>query len=311
MVNSARATQSDARAAGLAIATVTDAWSGSLGGDPSDGSPLARDLAEESNYATERLPKPLRHTWAYVQTAGLVAHNHVRLLQKSLLAYANGDEYCPVSAVDTLTRVAVEAYAVQRWIVDPTIDTWERYKRWICLETIDARAAWTTLHEGEEHANNPALKALYEDADHNQLQRHPKGEWIGREEPKDVELVDQLLRRFAEYVPNHLSSDDAAKFGRLMYRMASGGVHSGASHVLSSLLPTGQVTDDLVSVTSYALGKTKLWQCVVLLLMAKLTGGYEYAAWIGRDVPADARKLTLFHIDAAIRRLRDIDTGNG
>jgi hypothetical protein len=297
-----RVTESDARLAGLILSAARQAWAGALGGPPVDGSPLATDLAEERKFATDRLPNPIRQAWAYSQTAGLVALDHLRQLEESLIHFANGAGSCPISTVDTLTRVALEAYAVQRWIVDPTIDTWERYKRWICVETLSVRASWTMLHEGEDHAKNPALIELYEEADRNQLRRHPKGEWIGAEEPKAADLASQLLSRFAKYVPNHLSSEDAAKFGRLMYRMMSGAVHTNAGHVLSSLVPTGDL-DDGVAIRSYALTKGTLWRCVTAALLAKFTAGCEYGAWIGRPVPAEARRLMLSHFDTATARL--------
>ena len=132
---------------------------------------------------------------------------------------------------------------------------------------------------------------------------HEKGEWIGCPEPKDTELASQLLSRFSVHVPNHLSSDDAAEWAMLMYRQLSGGVHATAGHVLSTLIPTGEVTDDGVSVNSYALTTMTLWRCIATLLLAKLTSGYEYAAWVGRPVPEVARKLTLLRLDEATRRM--------
>jgi hypothetical protein len=150
----------------------------------------------------------------------------------------------------------------------------------------------------------PALIELYETAKCYQLRSHEKGEWIGVEEPKAADLASQLLSRFAKYVPDHLSSQDAARFGRLLYRLLSGAVHTNVAHVLSSLVPTGGLDDNGAAIHSYALTKGTLWRCVTAALLAKFTAGCEYGAWLGRPVPIEARRLMLSHFDTATARLR-------
>ena len=296
-------TEADARLAGLYLSAAQQAWKGAVGGPPEDGSPLAVNLAEEHRYATDRLSTPMSQAWTYAETVGLVAHDHLVQLQESLLSFSNGQGTCPKSSVQTMTRVAMESLSTQRWLIDPSIDTWERYKRWICLETISTRHEWAMLHDGEDHARNPELKALYEDADANQLRRHPRGEWIGVEEPKATDQASLLLSRFDTYAPHLLAADDAASLGTLLYRLLSGAVHGSTGHVLSSLVGIGETTEDGLPVVSYRLTTGILWQCVIAALIAKFTAGCEYAAWVGKPVPAEAVRLMRAHYGSLTDRM--------
>ena len=87
------ATTQDIRLVGLLLDAIKQRWAGALGGPPRPGSPLARDLAEASTYATKRLPDPVSPAWAFSQTLGLVATNHEMILRESLLNYANAPRW--------------------------------------------------------------------------------------------------------------------------------------------------------------------------------------------------------------------------
>lgn len=296
MVGRPRVTQSDARLGGMMLSVVKQSWAGVLGGPPADGSAYALEKARQFRFATERQPAPIDQAGWYATVLGLIAHDHLKLLESALINYSNGTGDCPVTSVDTATRVSLEALARQGWLCDPTLDLRTRYRRYLCLETMSARAGWAMLHEGEEHAKNPELIAICADAEAHQIPSDIKGLWVGVEEPKDVELVELLLSRLCRYVENDLTSEDGARFGKLMYRQLSGGVHSNVNHVLGAMVHSGEVTQDGATISTYGLTGALLWQCIATLMMATFTARYEYATWGGFAVPDETRRVHLHHI---------------
>jgi hypothetical protein len=108
---------------------VQQQWAGVLGRSPADGSPLALDLAKQDMYATDRRPRPMEQARWYAQTFGLIAHNHLEMLEEALINYANGTGKCPITTVETLTRVALEALSRQGWLCHPKIDQRTRFRR--------------------------------------------------------------------------------------------------------------------------------------------------------------------------------------
>jgi len=303
-------TASDARLAGSCMGTLLQTWEEVLIGFPAGDSMHARETASQRQLGTSRLSDPVNQISGYAHTAGLVALNHLTVVRESLVSYSNGMGTCPVSAVDTLTRVAVETYAVQCWIVDPTITMRERYARWLCLETMSERSSWAALHEGEPHSQNPALVALAEDADRHGVERDPKMTWIGVHPPKALDLTGELISRFSAYEPGRLSTEDGERYGRLMYRLMSGGVHANVGHVLLSLGPAGPDEDGIPSYT-YSLSTGRLWRSLATTILASFAAGCEYAAWVGRPVPDEARRLTVHHFDLAAARVNEAEPAGG
>jgi hypothetical protein len=244
----------------------------------------------------------------YAQSFGLIAQNHLDMLSEALIGHSNGTGTCPVSTVETLTRVALESLSRQSWLSNPTIDIRTRYRRLLCLEVLSARAGWTMLHDREDHAKNPDLRAVCSDADFHQIPQDPKGEWVGvrPDESKEVELVGQLLSRFSEHVTGDLSHEDGYRFGRLMYRQLSGGVHSNVNHVMGSLVDSGEMTKDGQPIATYGLTRPLLWQCIVALMLATFTAQYDYAAFRGLSVPEETRRLHLHHISLAREQFHEV-----
>lgn len=303
-------TVADARLAGLAMGALLQSWENALVGLPVPESPHEHEVVAQAALATCRTPKPIDQISGYAHLAGQVALNHLAILRGALISYSNGMGPCPVSTVDSLTRVAVETYAVQRWLVDPRLTMSDRYARWLCLETMSERSAWTAAHEGEPHRNNPALLAIAADADQHGVRRDSKMEWIGVHPPKALDLTGELISRFAAYEPGRLSEKDGEKYGKLMYRIASGGVHANVGHVLLSLLPAGWDEDDGEPYYTYSLASGRLWRAVATVTLASYAANCEFAAWIGLPVPAEARRLTLHHFDLAAARANQAEKPN-
>jgi hypothetical protein len=84
-----------------------------------------------------------------------------------------------------------------------------------------------------------------------------------------------------------------------MHHLLSGGVHADVANIMGSLLPIEAPISTSGPVVSYGLGRTTLWRTMAVILMSTFTARCSYAAWLGRPVPAEARRLHLHHIELA------------
>ena len=281
----------DIRLVAMMMDTFMQVWAGKLGAGPQSGSPLEKDLAEETNYATERLTIPMQQAWTFAQTVGLAATNHETILRESLLQNANGKGSRPVTVVDTLTRVIVELLSIQTWLVDPQLTTRERFMRWIALETDAVRAQWKMTNIGLAHDLNPILNELAEDA-----------EVLGVEVakvPAATELVGQLFQKAVLYVPFAATTPTV---GSLIYRLLSGAVHGDVAQVLATLLPRGKSHGELPIMT-YSLSASSLWRAATVYFLTSYVARSSYAEWLGIKVPDETRRLSLHHIKHSVDRL--------
>jgi len=279
-------------------------WAGALGGAPAPGSPLERDLHASPNFASARLPDPFSQSWAFSQTLGLVATNHEAILRESLLNYASSQTFTlPVTVVTTLARVILETLSVQAWLIEPTVDSRGRLARWMALEFRSERAAWTTLHPGVAHMNNPIMQQLVGDADALGIHRDPKTspEWIGVNPPRSTTLAGKLLQRYSAYANTGLIGDETT--GERFYRLFSGEMHGTVGNVLQLLLATGTISKGGHPVHAYGLTHGALWRAVSIVLMSTFTARCVYADWLGFPVDAETRRLHTHHVGVAIQKL--------
>jgi hypothetical protein len=267
------------------------AWAGKLGAGPQPGSLLAEDRAAESDFATERLTIPIGQAWTFAQTLGQAATNHEEILRESLQRNANGDGARPIGAVETRTRMIVELLAVQLWLTDADLISRQRVGRWLALEREAVRQQWRMTYPSQEHSLNTALQAL--DADvHGLNPELPKV-------PSSTDLAGRLFERVTRYVP---TATTTTAVGELMYRLSSGSVHGDVAHLIGALLPTGEMHEERPVVT-YSLSAGSLWRATTVNFLALLVARCNYADWLGLEVPADMRALSLHHIQFAADRL--------
>lgn len=301
-----KATIEDIRLVGLLLDAVKQRWAGALGGPPAVGSPLARDLAEASRFATTRLPDPVSQAWAFAQTLGLVATNHEMVLRESLLNYANGPkiEILPVTVVTTMARVVLEALSLQAWLIDPSIDADARFARWMCLEFHSERQAWTSLRQPTGHMNNPIVQQLIADAKALGIEidrRHEDSpEWIGMSRPKSTDLAGDLLRKYPTYASAGVR--EMGSLGERFYRLFSSEIHGSVGSVLLLLIPNSETVDDR-RVHTYNLSHGALWRGAAMVLMSTFVARCIYAEWLGRPVDPETRRLHQHHIELASRKL--------
>lgn len=163
-MNEPEAQTDDVRQVAMMMHMFSQSWAGKLGAGPQTDSPLARDRAEEQNYATTRLAIPMSQAWTFAQTLGQAATNDEEILREALQRNANGEGARPVTAVDTLTRGIVELLSLQTWLTDSALTSRERVARWLSLERKAVLAQWKMTQPGKEHDSNPAAQALMADA---------------------------------------------------------------------------------------------------------------------------------------------------
>jgi|GEM_PF-4614935 len=298
-----RASVDEIRQVGMMMNVLMQVWAGALGSGPQLGSPLAQDLAIQEKYATSRLPTPFSQVWAFAQTIGLAALNHEQVLQESLLRNANNEGSCPIAVIDTLTRAIVELLALQTWLTDPSVSSRDRFVRWISIECAATRGQWTLLHPGLPHADNLNLGALLIDAKQFGLacDERPGPKWIGREVPAATSLVGQLFEKHRLYGGPAASMINAS-VGEFMYRLLSSGVHGEVGYLLSALLPTEAGAGEDAAVT-YALSSGSLWRAATVFFLTTFVARSSSAEWLGVEVPEEARRISLHHLDTSVARL--------
>jgi hypothetical protein len=299
-----RATTGDIRLIGLLLDAIKQRWAGALGGPPTPGSPLARDLAEASRFATRRLPDPVSQAWTVSQTLGLVATNHEMILRESLLNYANAPviETLPITVVTTMARVVLEALSIQAWLIDPSSDGRERFARWMCLEFQSEREAWKTLHPGTGYMSSPIIQQLIADAEALGIDRgrgaSPK--WIGAPHPTSTDLTGDLLRKYPTY--STTGAREMGSIGERFYRLFSSEIHGTVGSVLLLLLPSSDAAGES-RVHVYNLSHGALWRAAAMVLMSTFVARCVYAEWLGFPIDPETRRVHQHHIELAGRKL--------
>jgi hypothetical protein len=225
-----------------------------------------------------------------------------KVFQESLLRHANGEGACPITVVDTSTRVILELLSVQAWLTDAHASTHERFVRWMSLECEATRDQWRMVHPGEPHEDNPALRELLADAETLGLakEQSPGSEWIAKV-PVATVRAGELFEKYSRYRGPGAPAIPA-QVGQLMYRLLSGGVHGNAGHVLSTLLPTDEVSGQQ-PIYTYALSSGTLWRAATVFFLTTFVARSNYAAWLAIDVPAETRRLSLHHLELSVGRL--------
>ena len=291
--------------AGLLLNAIMQLWVGVLGGPPTPGSPLGRDLAEASRFATKRLPDPVSQAWTFSQTLGSVATNHEMILRESLLNYANAPtiEILPITAVTTMARVVLEALSIQAWLIDPSCDGRERFARWMSLEFHSEREAWKTMHHPRaDFASNPIIQQLVADAKALGMGCGPGAtpSWIGTPHRKSTDLAGDLLRKYPIYSTS--GTREMGSLGERFYRVFSSEIHGTVGSVLLLLLPTSDTMGG-PRVHSYNLSHGTLWRGAALVLMSTFIARCVYAEWLGFTVDPETLRVHQHHIEAAGRKL--------
>lgn len=298
------ATTEDIRYVGLLLDAIMQRWAGALGGGPVAGSPLARDLAKASEYATKRLANPVSQAWTFSMTLGLVATNHEAILRESLLNYANAPKTAslPVTVVTTMARVILETLALQAWLIDPMIDGRARFARWMSLEFHSEREAWKTLHPGTGHMSSPIIQQLIRDVDTLGIDRDPGASpsWIGSPHRRSTELAGELFRKYPTYAKT--GTREMGSVGERFYRLFSGEIHGTVGSILLLLLPNGDTVGES-SVHRYTLSHGALWRATGIVLASTFVARCIYAEWLGIPVDPATRRLHIHHLDVAARKL--------
>jgi hypothetical protein len=128
---------------------------------------------------------------------------------------------------------------------------------------------------------------------------------VGPGVPTAGVLTTQLIDRYRQ-LTSGAAADPSNLAGEHVYRLLSGGPHGKTAHIFGTLLPTERPAPAGTPLHSYQPSPLHFWLAAATIFMASYAGGFDYAAWLGIELPEDSGRVHLLHVEVAMAKIRSL-----